>query len=64
LTAFANQLLDGVALFGLKAAQLAFDIDAGLAAHVHQVLAFDVQFTSQYVNSNLLALQTRLPTCA
>jgi hypothetical protein len=40
---------------------LVLDIDAGLATHIDQVLAFDVQFPRQYVDTDLLFLQALTP---
>jgi hypothetical protein len=57
----AHQKLDGIALLGIQAAQLVLDIDTGLATHIDQVFALDVQFPRQYVDSDLLFLQELTP---
>ena len=53
-------LLDGITLFGIKAAQLIFHVEAGLAAQVEQVFALHVQFARQGVDTDFLSLQAEL----
>jgi len=58
--AFADQQFDGVALVGVQATELILDIDAGLTAQVKQILALDVQFARERVDTNFLFLQAQL----
>jgi hypothetical protein len=53
-------LLNLITLFGIEAAQLILDIEARLPAHVQQVLAFNVQLSSQCINTDFLSLQAEL----
>jgi hypothetical protein len=49
-----EHLLNHVALFGVQAAELVLNIEAGLTTRVKQVFPFDVQFTSQRINTDFL----------
>jgi hypothetical protein len=47
-------------LFRIKAAELIFHVEAGLAAQVEQVFALHVQFARQGVDTDFLSLQAEL----
>jgi hypothetical protein len=58
-----DALLDGIALVGVKTAELVLDVVTKLLADVEQRLALDVQHLRQGVNTHFLLCQAQLLLC-